>query len=129
MAHLHHHIRLNSEAKADIAWWQAFLPTWNGTAKFISPLATLAADIELYTDAAGTLGCGGYYRGAWFHYNWQPHQLGHSIQWKELFAIVAAALTWGSSWAGSKIRFYCDNLAIVSAWEAQRCKQPQFKVH
>ena len=122
-SHLHHHIRLNAEARADIAWWQAFLPTWNGTAKFISPLAKVAADIELYTDASGTLGCGAYYRGAWFHYAWQPHQHSHSIQWKELFAIVTAALTWGPSWTGSKIRFHCDNLAIVLAWEAQRCKQ------
>ena len=35
--HLHHHIRLNTEARADISWWLAFLPSWNGTAKFISP--------------------------------------------------------------------------------------------
>lgn len=121
---LHHHIRLNTDARADIAWWRAFLPSWNGTAKFVSPLATAAPDIELYTDAAGTLGCGAYYQGAWFHYAWQPHQRSHSIQWKELFAIVAAALTWGADWAGKKIKFFCDNQAIVLAWEARRCKQP-----
>jgi hypothetical protein len=48
----------------------------------------LAHDWELYTDAAGSLGCGAYFQGAWFHYDWQPHQLAHSIQWKELFAIA-----------------------------------------
>ena len=24
----HHHISLNSQAQADIAWWYEFLPTW-----------------------------------------------------------------------------------------------------
>ena len=32
---LHHRIRLNSDAQADIAWWQECLPTWNGTAQFV----------------------------------------------------------------------------------------------
>ena len=124
VSQLHYHIRLNADARADISWWQDFLPSWNGTAKFIAPNPTTAADLELFTDAAGTLGYGAYFRGAWFHYAWQPHQLEHSIQWKELFAIVAAALTWGSSWSGRKIRFFCDNQAIVLAWGNRRCKQP-----
>ena len=106
-----------------ISWWWEFVPSWNGTARFISRLATAAADIELYTDASETLSCGAYYQGVWFHYAWQPHQLQHSIQWKELFVIVAAALTWGFNWTGKKIRFYCDNQAIVLAWEG--CKQPR----
>ena len=58
---LHHHVRLSADARADIAWWQSFLPSWNGTAKFIPPTATTAADMELFTDAAGTLGCGAYF--------------------------------------------------------------------
>ena len=28
---LHHRIKLNSSARADIQWWLDFLPTWNGT--------------------------------------------------------------------------------------------------
>ncbi len=35
----HHHIRLNEEAQADIAWWMSFLPTWNGTALFVDRTA------------------------------------------------------------------------------------------
>lgn len=38
---LHHHIRLNSDAQADITWWQTFMPSWNGTAKFIDPTALI----------------------------------------------------------------------------------------
>ena len=125
---LHHHIRLNDEAQADILWWKTFLPSWNGTALFVDRTATAAIDLEIYTDASGTHGCGAYYRGAWFHYDWQPtQQLSRhiSIQWQELFAILAAALTWGHHWQQKKILFYCDNLPIVQAWEGKASKQPR----
>ena len=43
----------------------------------------------------------------------------------ELFAIVAAALTWGHNWRQKRIRFYCDNLAIVNSWEGKSSKHPR----
>ena len=125
---LHHRVRLGCQARADVAWWLDFLPAWNGSAYFLNPNATPANDISLYTDASGTLGCGVYYQGSWFHYPWQPHQLltaGKSIQWQELFAIVAAALTWGHCWSGQRIRFLCDNQAIVAAWQNKSAKHPE----
>ena len=67
---LHHSIRLNSDAQVDIAWWQEFLPTRNGTAQFVDQQPTDAADLELYTDASGTHGCGAYFQGEWFHHDW-----------------------------------------------------------
>ena len=121
---MHHHIRLTTDARADIHWWYSFLPSWNSTGKFLHPTLIAAEDMELFTDAAGT-GCGAYFKGAWFHYAWQPHQAEHSIQWKELFAIVAAALTWGYQWHGQRIRFHCDNQAIVLAWQHQRARHPR----
>jgi hypothetical protein len=125
---LHHHIRLNQQALADISWWKTFLPDWNGRAYFINPSATDAHDLDLYTDASGRLGCGAYFQGQWFHHQWQPHQQLSkqiSIQWQELFAIVAASLTWGHQWSRLKIRFFCDNLPIVQAWDGKTSRQPR----
>ena len=105
-----------------------FLPSWNGTALFVDKTVTAAADLEIFTDASGSHGCGAYYRGAWFHYDWEPKQQlsKHiSIQWQELFAILAAALTWGHLWTQKKILFHCDNLPIVQAWEGKGSKQPR----
>ena len=113
---LHHKIRLNQQARADIEWWQSFLPTWNGKAFFIDANPTNAHQMELYTDTSGTHGCGAYFKGYWFHHEWQPHQRLSkciSIQWQELLAILAAAITWGHHWQGKKVLFYCDNLSIV----------------
>ena len=121
---LHHRIRLGRQARADLAWWVDFLPTWNGSAHFIDPSSVPANGIDLYTDASGTLGCGAYFQGSWFHYPWQPHQLEASIQWQELFAILAAALTWGHQWTGKRLRFFCDNKAIVKAWQNKSAKHP-----
>ena len=46
-----------------------------------------AADLNLFTDASGTLGFGAYFKGAWIMGTWSKEQLSRSIQWKELFAI------------------------------------------
>ena len=39
------------------------------------------------------------------------------ITWKELFAIVVAVHTWGSSRSRQKILFHCDNRAVVDIWD------------
>ena len=109
-------------------WWHSFLPTWNGTAPFLEADAINAYDWELYTDASGSHGCGAFWQGSWFHYMWQPHQRlseTTSIQWQELFAILAAALTWGHRWRRKRIKFHCDNQAIVLAWQGKCSKQPK----
>ena len=68
-----------------------------------------AADLNLLTDASGTLGFGAYFKGAWIMGT--KEQLSRSNQWKELFAIIAAADTWGNKWQRQKIVVYCDNQA------------------
>ncbi len=123
---LHHRIRLNGEARAEIQWWHTFLPAWNGTAMFLDPRWTLADSMHLYTDASGAHGFGAYYDGAWFRGNWFPHQRSPrvSIQWQELFPILLAASIWGHRWMGKRITFHCDNLAIVLAWQGKSCRNP-----
>ena len=38
------------------------------------------------------------------------------IDFKELFAIVAAAVTWGKQWNGKRIVFVTDNKPITQIW-------------
>ena len=47
-----------------------------------------------------------------------------SIQWKELFAIVTAACTWGHLLQGQPINVHCDNMAIVQSWSDQSARHP-----
>ena len=113
---LHHHIHLNTDTRADIRWWYDFLPSWNGKALFLESSWTSNESLSLYTDASGSHGYGAYYHGAWLRADWLPHQSSHDIQWKELYAIVIAVITWGHNWTGKRIRFNCDNKSIVQSW-------------
>ena len=57
-------------------------------------LAIRSTDLRLFSDAC-KLGMGDTYGTAWIQAAWTPEKLVESIDYRELFAIVAAALTWG----------------------------------
>ena len=78
---LHHHITLNRAARADLAWWHHFLPSWPGTSLLLQSQWTLAPDMELYTDASN-LGYGAYWAGRWFNHHWSQEQTTFPINWK-----------------------------------------------
>ena len=121
---LHHRVTLNKEARADILWWHQFLPAWNGVAMFLEAEWTDAEALQLFTDASRRWGYGAYFAGDWLRGDWSPSQRSKSIQWQELFAIVAAVTTWGSRLQGRRIRISCDNKAIVQAWQRKSGKHP-----
>lgn len=114
--YLHHHLRLNNECRKDIDWWINYLPTWNGVSFFYEVNWSSNVDLELWTDASN-MGIGAYYRGQWIS---QPftgvfEQFSeYSINWRELFAIVVAAATWGHQLMCKRVLFYCDNQAVVT---------------
>ena len=112
----HHHISLNKHAKADIQWWIDFLPTWNQISIIPESYTILNSDLRLYTDASSTIGFGAYYSGHWIQSHW-PALTPENIDFKELFAIVAACYTWGPNWAGKRIVFTTDNLPITDVWK------------
>ena len=62
-----HHIRLNKEFFMDLAMWKMFLSKWNGHSLFLQSSPSPAQNLELYTDAAGSIGFGGYFQRGWFH--------------------------------------------------------------
>ena len=46
-----------------------------------------------------------------------PSLAEEDIDFKELFAILAAAMTWGAAWTGRRIVFITDNKPITQIWE------------
>jgi len=115
---------MNLEARRDIAWWQRFLPTWNGRAIIPDPYWSRSPDLALFTDASGTLGYCIYYSGHWIADTWPPPLQGRSIQWKELYPIALACLLWGHSWSGKKILFHSNNEAVVDIWASGTSQDP-----
>jgi hypothetical protein len=49
--------RLTADMKADLRWWQRFLPSWNG----IAIIRPVRATLLVWTDASGHDGLGGYF--------------------------------------------------------------------
>ena len=125
-----HHIRLNKEFSRDIKMRKAFLTHWNARSFFLDTAFTSTPDLELYTDAASTVGFGGYFNGKWFQGRWPPHLLidkrkGISIEWQELFAIVIARALWYPQFAGKRLQFWCDNESVVTIINSGHSKVPR----
>lgn len=121
-------LRLSQGAINDLMWWEATLLAWPGKSYFLLEKWQTAADLQLQTDASGSFGYGAFYQGRWISGPWQPSEATESIQFKELYAIVVACSTWGSSWRGLKIEFQCDNAAMVECVRSGTCKAPRIMV-
>lgn len=123
---LHHHVHFTKECQRDLQMWYSFMNQWNGHSVFLNDVAQLACDIDLYTDAAGSIGFGGYYNGQWFQSRW-PSEISldnsdMSIAYMELYPIVIAAMLWGHRWSGKRIKFHCDNQTTVDIIRKGRSK-------
>ncbi|XP_069133242.1 uncharacterized protein [Argopecten irradians] len=126
---LHHFVKISQECRSDIKMWISFLKHWNGATIFYDQHITKSEDIQLYTDASGSVGYGGYMQGQWFAEAWPDAIKEHicsgeeiSIAFKELYPIVVAAMIWGHNWKGLRILFNCDNLATVAILQKGRSK-------
>ena len=120
----HYRISLTTECQEDIQWWLRLLEQWNGKSFFLFPDWTPSPDLELFTDASGTLGWGAFNSGRWLQGTWSPEQLAHSIEWKELYALVTAYCTWGKEWRQLRITMHCDNKAVVDCIRSGTSKSP-----
>ena len=115
----HHHVRLNNFFRADLGWWSVFAASWNGTAILH---AKNPPDLVVTSDASGQWGCGAWCERDWFQYQWPPRARLNHITFKELFALLLAAATWGQRWRGQKVLWRCDNQAAVQAVIARSCR-------
>lgn len=68
-------------AKADLRMWLVFLKDFNGATMFMDQMWLGDQDIQLFTDASGGVGFGGFLAGKWFQGRWPSAQFAkdHSI--------------------------------------------------
>ena len=107
---LHHRVHLNKSFRDDLEWWCCYLPKWNGISAFYDDEWTPNSAMDLFTDASDQA-IAGYFNRSWFVL---PATTIHSINWRELYAIVVAAATFGHRWQGRRILFHCDNMCVVN---------------
>ena len=110
--------------------WKAFLADSNIRSFFLNTTVTPSPQMELYTDASGTIGYGGYFNGKLFQGRWLPHMplsrvTGLSIEWQELLPIVVACAIWYPHFSGKRIQFWCDNESVVAIINSGHSKAPR----
>lgn len=104
---------MNCGARSDIDRWQRFLLPWNGHAIIPGPHGTRAPNLELFTDASGSIGYGIVYAGHWIADPWPPQSINPM---EKALPIALASLLRVDHWSGKKLLFHCDNQAVVDIW-------------
>ena len=107
--------------------WNILLDGWNGRSFFLHNAWIPATELGLYTDASGSWGFGAYYGAEqrWLQGKWTDDQAELSIEYKELYAVVAACLTWGHHWSSMRLRIHCDNAAVVACIRSGTSRAPR----
>ena len=105
-------VRLSCDTHKDIAWWLTFMEQFNGKSAILDrqPLTSV------YTDACQA-GGGAVYGQDWIYTNWDldwPEVSSFHINYKEVLAILVAALRWAPKWANRRIYILSDNTTAVS---------------
>ena len=68
---LHHQVNLSIECRMELRLWHTLLSNWNGISFFYDDFHSSPEDLQLFTDAAPSVGFGGYYNGRWFAEEWR----------------------------------------------------------
>lgn len=112
---LNHYVKLKSDFKSDLAWWECFLEQWNGLSMMETLHHNQAPAAVWHTDASGSWGCGAYWggRGRWIQAQWSKDWQSKNITLKEMIPIVLATAMWGRHCSHKHVLVYCDNMAVV----------------
>lgn len=120
----HFRIRLTKEVKEDLRLWLAFLEGHNGKCLFQDLRQVPCHEVNLYTDASGSIGYGAIFGSAWFCGKWSEWWTKQNITLLELYPIVMAVETWGRDLENKQLILHTDNSALVSVLSKQTSKEP-----
>lgn len=81
--------------------------------------------IEVVSDASGSIGYGAFWGTRWFNGAWKSDQHSSSIAFKELYPIVLAAQIWGGEWQRQHVLFRSDNASVVHLVNNRTSRIPQ----
>ena len=94
--------------------------TWNGISLFWESRRS-NPDIQIWSDASGSWGCGALSQGKWFQLQWTTPLKSLSIAHKERIPIVIAGFVWSKQWAASIVQFITDNEAVATILNKLYC--------
>ena len=108
-----HHVKITSQVKEDLLVWQSFLLNYNGKTFFLDYKWAQNNHLNLYTDAASTIGFGAVLNNKWFGGVWNEKCIRMNITLLELYPIYLALEIWGEELSNKCIQLNTDNMAVV----------------
>ena len=130
-----HHIKLDMEFKFDCQIWLEFLKNNSYCTRPMIDIDMFATSEEISfcsdTSAARHLGYGCIFGTKWLFGCWEDGFIDEkcpSIEYLELFALMAGLLMWEQELANCRIAIFCDNTAVVEMINnnASSCKNCMF---
>ena len=88
----------------------------------------VADEVNFYTDASGKIGFGGICEMDWMHQKWDPlfiRKFRPSIEYLELYALVAGIIQWIDRFRNRRVILFCDNKRVrdMVNGSSSSCKQ------
>lgn len=122
----HYKVRLSTGARLDLLLWLEFLSHFNGVSAFLERDWVSSEAVDLFTDAAASVGFGAYFQGHWVQGRWSQDILRNqpSIAYLEFYPIVVALKCWALQLANCKVIFHTDNMAVVHIINTQSSRCP-----
>ena len=106
-----HHIRLNKEARADLACWRQFLYNFNGVKLIKKPTWKNSNTFKLFSDASFKA-CAAIFGHHWLQVKFPESWKEVHIAAKELLPVMLAFKLWSDQLKGVNILFVVDNISI-----------------
>ncbi|XP_033958129.1 uncharacterized protein [Pseudochaenichthys georgianus] len=115
VTNLHDRVFLDEGCRSDLCFWSLLLAHWNGITFFYDDLVYSSDSMRFFTDAAPSVGFGGFFQGEWFAGPWPPSFPNHasSSALHEIYPIAVACHVWGHLWLRKRISVLCDNQSVV----------------
>lgn len=126
--HPRHHIALSRGARLDIELWLSFLHQFNGRSILLDNTWVESDTIQMYTDAASTVGYAGILGHDYFYGTWPDTWKRFNIAVLELFPIVISIEIWKHILKNKRILFKTDNEALVPVINKQTSKDPRIMI-
>ena len=121
-------IKITKQVKLDLLIWRHFLLNYNYCTFLLDFRWISSPQLDLFTDAASTVGFGAVFGAKWFHGIWPPSCKGKNIALLELYPICLALYMWGPYLANKCITMHCDNQAIVAILNSSTSKDSEIMV-
>ena len=112
-------VELNEEFYKDLTWFKNFLPHFNGVCLYNHQLLQGIVQVD-----ASLQGLGGRWNNCVYSLQIPLGMDNLGIVQLEMLNVYLALRIWAKYWAGRRVRFECDNQAVVTVLKTGRTRDP-----